>query len=533
MRVTLVVAIVGLFVFPTACGGPTSVVAIAGAGDLTSKVLDDMQDQASVLISQAAGAASLVSTKAARDAELLIQVARQDMLEQQNVAWDHLDDQKRSVLVEIYKSLQSIDKDVAKAGDLKDGFVLDISAVMDRLHLGKNIPRIQKVAGASQFYLDGGSYRLDILTNIVDNNSSPLQVSIGDRKLKNDEKLLAPQQIITGQVAHQLSINLHSDDLENRFNKFDLATVPINISTKFSDQPSWYEFWKKPKFRDVDMSFTLELFPKFPVEYSLIEKDLEDAVDTEHPKTQIGQVAVVPGCGHDGCNAWQQVCTNLLEPGIPIRVSAYFDSFNGAWGNFEPSKNVTNSNGICSVFYQHSHNVPRNVSFNVDYYPMKQEPTPHYATLQPATLGKVDPDLEVAIIPTNGPCAGSEQHVQSGATSATASFNFGFFSGAASLSAIESSAVEAIAHLHSDMQTVNEKQCSSALPLKHQSIGWIRFGRAYTVQFKRSMSSYIFVARFFDRHEEVWPSKNAPLLDVLDVRTSNDKSATIQIKKPW
>ena len=44
--------------------------------------------------------------------------------------------------------------------------------------------------------------------------------------------------------------------------------------------------------------------------------------------------------------------------------------------------------------------------------------------------------------------------------------------------------------------------------------------------FKQNMSSYIFVARFFDSHdshEETWPSKNAPLLLVDETNLTHDK----------
>ncbi len=61
---------------------------------------------------------------------------------------------------------------------------------------------------------------------------------------------------------------------------------------------------------------------------------------------------------------------------VPIAITNYFDSFVG-WGGFgNPQKTAT---GFCATYWQHSHNVARNVSFDVIY--------------QPANTGQVHPPV--------------------------------------------------------------------------------------------------------------------------------------------
>jgi len=93
----------------------------------------------------------------------------------------------------------------------------------------------------------------------------------------------------------------------------------------------------------------------------------------------------------------------LIEPGILIGVNNYYDSANGAWGGFLPNKTEVTATGMCSIFHQHSQNIQRNVWFDVNYYAVSKLAIPHYATLQPVTMGEIDPK-EVGTIPTNAPC---------------------------------------------------------------------------------------------------------------------------------
>ena len=277
----------------------------------TKEALDYLEQKANELVQQAASSASLVTDKAARDAQLLIQAAKQALGDEMDKQWDRIDEQKHSLLLEIDRTLQTLDKEVTKIGEIKDGTILDINAVVDRFPFMKPTPKIQRVEGASQFYLDGkGGYRITLSTNLVELHQSPLLVF-----LDKAEKSLPSDYVVLPGSAHQLVLNLTNEDLGNKFTDFDMAQVKIRLKTDIPNRAFWSR-WKHPTI-PAELTVTLELFPKFPVQYSLIEKDKEDQIDTTKVKVQPGSKALIPGCGDDGCNAYRKVCTDLLiEPGI-------------------------------------------------------------------------------------------------------------------------------------------------------------------------------------------------------------------------
>lgn len=103
-------------------------------------------------------------------------------------------------------------------------------------------------------------------------------------------------------------------------------------------------------------------------------------------ETQIqkGPLTLIPGCGNSGCNAYYNICVDVPKGATPIAITNYFDSFVG-WGGFgNPQKTAT---GFCATYWQHSHNMARNVSFDVIYQPANRgqiPPPPVTNTLETA-----------------------------------------------------------------------------------------------------------------------------------------------------
>src|SRR4051812_45922300 len=69
---------------------------VATTGVATSVLLDKMEDKANTIVGNAGSVGSLLTTKAARDIELEITAARQQLHEELNQNWDRLDNEKVS-----------------------------------------------------------------------------------------------------------------------------------------------------------------------------------------------------------------------------------------------------------------------------------------------------------------------------------------------------------------------------------------------------------------------------------------------------
>jgi hypothetical protein len=111
----------------TAVSLSSSAVNLSSSNPLTGAFLDDMEDTGQTIISQAAGAASLVTSKAARDVELLIQNARQELHDELDTRSNDLNSDQQRILGTIKTVLMQLDSEIAQAGEFKDELVLDMT----------------------------------------------------------------------------------------------------------------------------------------------------------------------------------------------------------------------------------------------------------------------------------------------------------------------------------------------------------------------------------------------------------------------
>jgi hypothetical protein len=97
----------------SACGGGGSAIGMISGGVATKLLLQDMDDRATHVIQNAAASGSLVSSKAARDVQLLIDAARQSLHDELDIQWDKLDRKKIDFLRELNAEVNKI-QDVGK-----------------------------------------------------------------------------------------------------------------------------------------------------------------------------------------------------------------------------------------------------------------------------------------------------------------------------------------------------------------------------------------------------------------------------------
>jgi hypothetical protein len=135
------------------CGAVVAPLSVAATGITPSSVLDKLEQKVTNIIGQAAGAASLVSSKAARDVQLLISATRQELHDELGENWDRLDSQKLSILRSIDDSLNRLGQAVQQGGKIEDAIFLDIESLLTKLPFSKETPSIRRVAGPPNIFV--------------------------------------------------------------------------------------------------------------------------------------------------------------------------------------------------------------------------------------------------------------------------------------------------------------------------------------------------------------------------------------------
>jgi hypothetical protein len=357
----------------TSCSGSVAAIGLIGGGVATKFLLNDMDDRATHIVQNAAAAGSLVSSKVARDLQLLIDATRQNFHDELDKQWDRLDSEKISVLRELNSKLEQAESAGKEFGRLEDTVYLDTDSLVSRIPFAQKMPRIRKVEGGSQYFKADGTYSVRITANILAPFGPNVRISVADKPFTN----LRPEPPYSTVLA------IGSDVLNPYFKEFQLSYVPITISTEMEEG----SFLSKKK-RPFTFTIPLELFPKYPASYQLDQAFEAQVVDASRVDIAPGSFMTIPGCGDSGCNAYWNVCTNFPVGAQPTRTVNLVDTFNG-WGGFGA---VTyGPSQACQVYWQHSHNVARNVKIDVEYHPLKPEIQHGKIDLQPIVVGGTAP----------------------------------------------------------------------------------------------------------------------------------------------
>jgi len=545
-------------------------ISLAKSTDPVGATLDKAEDDAQALISQAAGAASLVTTKAARDLELLIQDARQQLHGELNEQEDRLGEQEQMILGTIKQGLAQLHAEINQAGQLKDEIVLDVDDTLSRLPFTKSTPLIQRINGATQYYRDHGLYRVEVLNNFIATAGDIPRVSIEAKGKEVDPKTgmetkIKVQRILENLVIlppHKLVITLASEEINDQFKDDQLAEIPVTISAKVQNRLHFYQFWKS-RFRDEKFRFTLELLPKYPATYRLVELDTQDSYDTSKVLTQKGDIATLPGCGDSGCTNWYTVCNQKIPAGSkPIGISGYYDSFSG-WGGFNKASSYVTSTGMCVLYYQHSHNQARNVSIDVDYYPLMPTIVDVPVGLTPISFdeanisetGKSAPECKnlallppsdlkaTSLLPANPSRTAQADLTTTANISRIPSFTDVFLSSTPTPTTSSATLLATIGtvNIQETFDLIHAKLLmASCIPLtgpptlQRTAMGRLKFGRTYEARFNQKAQSFRLLVRLFTGEEEVVsPGHPAPLVDVTQELKTEARNIVVDIKAPW
>lgn len=485
--------------------GPTAPLTVAASGVAASKVLDTLAEKATQIVQQAAAAGSLLSTKAARDLELEVVAARQQLHDELNQNWDRLDQEKVAGLRGLDTAMESLSANIQKVGNITDDLSLDVDQKLAAIPFLKNVKTIRRVEGASQYFRTEGLYVVRVKGNLFDQLTAAPVVTVDGTTLEPTSVLLKPP--------YDLVLNIKAEMINRKFKDRTLSYLPIVIRQQVANRPYSFQVWKD-QYRNAEYTFKLELFPQYPAAYLLTEWDEEPIVDASRTETAAARFMYVPGCGNSGCNAYYNVCTDVPAGGKPLEAVDFRDSFSG-WGGFGAP--WITSTGMCSQYWQHSHNVGRNVGFSVRYNPLGSHIIPH-----PLALVALSSDQKDAL------------KTQDAAQTPTSLLGLNVFLSVVSSQVADLVGVrpQAPTSLRIVPITAPSATPGTMLVVDH---GGVRLGRTYSARFSPNMKSFDLVFRTFTGEElVVTPAKSSKLVDASPLELDNSfKRMTVSLKTPW
>lgn len=452
-------------------GGAPAAIGMVAAGVGAGKLLDSLEDRATHVLQNAAAAGSLVASKAARDVMLAIDAARQSLHGELDAQWDRLDAQKVSLLRELNAKTDQLEAVSGNFGKLGDQLFLDTDALLSRLPFVAEIPRVRRVQGASQYFRSEGEYRVTITANLFTPFGGAAALSVNGSPIK--------PEWVHQQPPYDAVVALPVAVLNPLFRDYQLTYVPLDIQTTVSEKSLFRTRTHPATFR-----IQLELFPRYAASYRLDQAAEASVVDTAVTEIAKGERMTIPGCGDSGCNAYYNVCANFPVGAQAIGPVNQYDSFSG-WGGF--GEVSTSASQLCQRYWQHSHNVARNVSIDVAYHPLKKEIQHSLVELKPIV---VDPS-GAGTCPAQ-PRSPSDQPI------------------------VASMVTQQVGGAESD------KVC------------WLQLGFTYTAEYSPSMKGYTLAIRTFNGQNFAATENSADAaIEIHDTKTAEFQRSTIKVRSPW
>jgi hypothetical protein len=453
------------------CGGtPPAAIGVIGGGVATSKLLDSLEDRATHVLQNAAAAGSLVASKASRDVMLAIDAARQNLHDELDTQWDRLDSQKVSLLRELSAKTEQLEAATGTFGKLGDQLFLDTDVLLSRLPFVKEVPRIRRVDGASQYFRSQGEYRVAITANLFSPFGPETTILVNG--------VLIQPEWLHSKPPYDVIVALPVTVLNALFHDYQLVYVPLDIKTTVTEQGLF-----RNRARPATFRVQLELFPRYAASYRLDQAAEGSVVDSSATEIAKGERMTVPGCGDSGCNAYYNVCVNFPVGAQPIGPVNQYDSFSG-WGGF--GEVSTSASQVCQRYWQHSHNVARNVSIDVAYHPVKKEIQHSLVQLRPIVVDTAEGNT----------CVASK----------------------------DAAAQPIIAGMVT--QEVG--------PAESRTVCWLKLGVTYSAEYSQTMKGYTLAIRTFNG-ENFAATENStdPAIEIHDTKTTEFLRSTVKLKTPW
>jgi hypothetical protein len=143
-----------------------------------------------------------------------------------------------------------------------DHAYLDIDGLMSNLPFSKSVPVILRVEGTTQYYRNDGTYTLVITGNTFNPFGKQAKLSIAGTPVRSEW--------MNSHAPYEMVVTIPAAFLNGRFQDRALSYLAVNIQTEVPNRPWPWMVWLDAT-RVATYSFNIELLPKYPVTYSVIE----------------------------------------------------------------------------------------------------------------------------------------------------------------------------------------------------------------------------------------------------------------------
>ena len=349
-------------------------------------VLETLNARAAFLAGKAQGEGSLIGSKNARELQLMIANTRVALGDKVEDRWDKLSAEYQNQLRSLDKIAAVTPPDNSPRGRIEDRIVLDVGAQLSKAPFNDGTPAVKRIEGASIIMRTDGAYRLVIDTNLPSAGATAYSVTIAGQAVPADWLQVAPP--------NKVALTIPASALEKNFGDRTLVHLPMELSAVMPST-SW-KFWQS-NIKQVTFPFSLELFPRKPLGYTLKEFAAPTAVDDKNTLLVKGTPKTIPGCGRAGCVNDQVVCVDAPSGSKPLDTINFRDSMsasdpNGGWTGAVSATPT----GFCAIYKQQSPTVARQVSFDVRYNPLLGDRQETEKKLQPPRKkgGDAPPDAD-------------------------------------------------------------------------------------------------------------------------------------------
>lgn len=333
--------------------------AVAAPGFPAAFVLDKLQARAAFLAGKAIGDGSLQASRSARELQLMIANTRVALGDKVDERWDKLAADSQAMLRTLDKAAAVTPAEGSPRGRIEDRVVLDVGSQLSRPPFNGGTPAIQRIEGATVALRREGAYRVSIETNLPSAGATAYAVTIAGQPVPPDWLQVAPP--------NRVALTIPAAALADHFSDRVLVHLPVEL-TAVMPATSW-RFWQS-SIRQLTFPFSLELFPRKPLAYTLKEFTAPSAVDDKRTLLVKGTPQTVAGCGRAPCVRDQVVCVDVPAGAKPVDTVNYRDSMssdpNGGWTGAVSATPT----GFCAIYKQQSPTVSRSVSFDVRYNPL-------------------------------------------------------------------------------------------------------------------------------------------------------------------
>jgi hypothetical protein len=259
-------------------------------------------------------------------------------------------------------------------------------------------------------------------------------------------------------------------------------------------------------------------------------------VDVGQTQVTLPRLTYIPGCGNDGCNAYYTICEDVPAGAQPITAVDYYDSFAG-WGGFATATVNASGTAMCAQYWQHSHNVGRNVGFRVQYHPLGTKVVRHDLTLEAMSGDR--PAAAAGGAHMVGIVA-ADKRAANHNTQASSSQSSSLNTIVTVLTDIPAGLVTTQPLARFDVQDaaafgIAPQGAFTPLQQTVVDMGAVRFGRTYSARFDNGMKSFDLVFRLFTGEEiVVTPGQSDVRVKASPIETlSSFKRMTVRLEPPW